>query len=316
MSQKRNLVFFCTRGEQTEDFREVSRKIAARAPDIAAFVFTTRAAVRPMLAAPWLIQRPTLSIEFDGRRGRPRILRGLRLGHFGPGGKIAQYEALDANGLPVPEWVEIAPQTALDPAKWGPYVVVKPSRGRKGAYVWVHRTGRVRFRPPADYAEGHPGRLGPMLAQRFIYTGPWPVSYRVLTYFGEPLIAYRHEGRHDLPPLDSADGVKRAGGGLSIVAAAKGGTAMLVDRPDVVELARRVHAVFPTIPSLGIDIVEEQGTGRLFVLEVNPGGQSWTLTSDAGVAIREEFGLDFHAQFNALERIADRSIEVAREYAR
>jgi hypothetical protein len=316
LSQKRNLVFFCTRGEQTEDFHEVSRKIAARAPDIAPFVFTTRAAVRPMFAAPWLIQRPTVSVELDGRRGRPRILRGLRLGHFQSGGKIAEYEALDAHGLPVPEWAEITPETKLDSAKWGPYVVVKPSRGKRGAFVWLHRAGRVRYQAPADYAENHPGRRGPMLVQRFIYTGPWPVSYRVLTYFGTPLMAYRHEGRRDLPALDGPDGVKRAGGGLSIVSAAKGGTAMLVDKPDIVELARRAHAVFPTIPSLGIDIIEEQGTGRLFILEVNPDGQSWTLTNDAGVAMRDEFGLDSYGQFSALDRIADRSIEIARDHAR
>jgi hypothetical protein len=316
LSQKRNLVFFCARGKQTEDFREVARKIRARAPDIAPLVFTTRAAVGPMLAAPWLIQRPTVAIELDGRRGRPRIFRGLRLGHFGVSGKIAQYEALDAHGLPVPDWTEITPDTALDPAKWGPYVVVKPSRGKRGAYVWVHRTGRVRFKAPAEYPENHPARDGPMLAQRFIYTGPWPLSYRVLTYFGTPLISYRHEGRRDLPSLDGTDGLKRAGGGLSIVAAAKGGTAMLVDKPEIVELARRVHDVFPTIPSLGIDIVEEKATGRLFILEVNPGGQSWTLTSDAGVAMQAEFGIDFHGQFDALDLIADRSIEIAREYAR
>jgi hypothetical protein len=316
LSQKRNLVFFCTRGTQTEDFREVARKVRVRAPDIAPLVFTTRAAVGPMLAAPWLIQRPTVSIELDGRRRRPRIFRGLRLGHFGSSGKIAQYEALSAHGLPVPDWTEVTQETALDPKKWGPYVVVKPSHGRRGAFVWVHKTGRVRFKAPAEYPENHPGRDGPMLAQRFIYTGPWPLSYRVLTYFGTPLISYQHEGRHDLPSLDGPEGVKRAGGGLSIVAAAKGGTAMLVDKPEIVELARRVHDVFPTIPSLGIDIVEEKATGRLFILEVNPGGQSWTLTSDAGVAIQAEFGIDFHGQFDALDLIADRSIEIAREYAR
>jgi hypothetical protein len=52
------------------------------------------------------------------------------------------------------------------------------------------------------------------------------------------------------------------------------------------------------------------------VLEVNPGGQSWFLTSDAGREMQAEFGFDFYSQFNALDVIADRSIEIAREHAR
>ena len=30
-----------------------------------------------------------------------------------------------------------------------------------------------------------------MIAQRFIYTGEWPTSYRVVTFFGETLLCYR-----------------------------------------------------------------------------------------------------------------------------
>ncbi len=39
------------------------------------------------------------------------------------------------------------------------------------------------------------------------------------------------------------------------------------------------------------------------------------LTSDSGVEMQAEFGLEFYAQFNALDLIADRSIEIARKYA-
>jgi hypothetical protein len=316
LADTRNLVFFCTRGNQTADFREVSRRIRARASDIAAFVFTTRAAVRPMLAAPWLVLRPTVSLEMDKRLSRPRTLRGVRLGHTGPSGKIAQFRHIEAHGLPLPEWTEIAPGTTLDPAHWRSYVVVKPSHGGRGAYVVMQRTGRVRFRPPAEFPEGHPGREGPMLAQRFIYTGRWPVSYRVLTYFGIPLLACRYDGRRDLAPLESADGLKQAGGGLSIVAPARGCTISLANDPDVLELARRTHEAFPTIPSVGIDIVREEGTGKLYLIEINCGGNSWSLTNDSGKEAQAEFGFDFYKQFNALDLIVERSIEIAREYAR
>jgi len=309
------IIFFCTRGAQAADFREVSRRIRARAPEISAFVFTTRAVVRPLIAAPWLLLRPTVSIEMDRRQSRIRTLRGPRFGHQAQRDKIAEYRHLEAHKLPLPDWTEITPDTALDAAQWGPYVVVKPSRGGRGAFVWIHRTGRARFRPPSDLPEGHPGRRGPMVAQKFIYTGRWPVSYRVLTYFGVPVSALRYEGRRDLAPLDRADGLKQAGGGLSIVATARGCTITLTDDPEVLDLARRAHGALPTIPSLGVDIVREEGSGRLYLIEINCGGNSWNLTSDAGKEIEAEFGFDFRGQFDALDLIAERSIAIAREHA-
>jgi hypothetical protein len=316
VSNRRNLFFFCTQGKQTEDFRGVARRIRERVPDIAPFVFTTRAAFRPILASAGMIHRLTVSIEMDGRRERPRILRGTRLTHGEIGGKIEQYKRLEANGLPVPKWVEISAERALDPREWGPYVVVKPSHGKRGAYVLMQRTGRVRFRAAAELPEDHPARHGPMLAQRFIHTGPWPVSYRVLTYFGKVVLGCRYDGRRDLAPLESAEGLKQAGGGLSIVAPARGCTIGLSGEDDILDLARRAHQAFPATPSLGTDIVREMDTGKLYVLEVNPGGQSWFLTSDAGKEMQAEFGFDFYSQFGALDLIADRSIEIAREHAR
>jgi hypothetical protein len=316
VNDRRNLFFFCTHGKQTEDFREVARRIGERAPDILPHVFTTRAAVRPFLVSAALMHRPTVSIEMDNRRGRPRILRGVRLVHGGAGGgKVAEFRHLDAHGLPIPKWTEIQPDTTLDPQEWGPYVVVKPSRGGRGAYVWVQKTGRVRFKAPADFPDGHPGREGPMIAQRFIYTGRWPVAYRILTYFGRPVGGLRYDGRQDIPALESESGFN-VSGGRSIVAAAKGCRISFANEQAVLDLASRIHLALPTVPSIGADIVREERTGSLYLMEINAGGNSWQFTSDSGLEIQAEFGLDFYSQFNALDVIADRSIEIAREYAR
>jgi hypothetical protein len=154
-----------------------------------------------------------------------------------------------------------------------------------------------------------------MIAQKFIYTGRWPVSYRVLTYFGRALMAVRYEGRDDIAPLETRYGF-RENGGRSIVATAKGCRISLIDDPDVIELACRTHAAVPEIPSLGIDIVREHESGMLYLIEINAGGGSWLLTGDAGKAMQAEFRLDFYSQFNALDVIAERSIEIARAHAR
>ena len=45
--------------------------------------------------------------------------------------------------------------------------------------------------------------------------------------------------------------------------------------PDILELARRTSSAIPEAPLQGVDIVREVATGQLFVLEANPGGNTW-----------------------------------------
>jgi len=154
-----------------------------------------------------------------------------------------------------------------------------------------------------------------MVAQKFVYTGRWPVAYRVMTYFGQPIVAIRYDGRRDTPPLEHADGFADSGG-RSIVAAAPGCTVSLTNDADILDLASRTHIAFPENPSLGVDIVREAHTGALYVMEVNPSGNSWMLTNEHGRRMQTEFRLDFYTQFGALDVIAERSIELARAHAR
>ncbi|WP_137930232.1 ATP-grasp domain-containing protein [Mesorhizobium comanense] len=309
---KLNLAFYCyPKKEAIEDFRAAGALIEARAPDIKVSVLST-ASVLTSWRTSMLATRPTLAIEMD-RLKSLKLLRGTRLVHQRMG-KIKELAALDAAGLPVPKWIEIVPGTQLDPAVWGPYVVVKPSRGKQGAFVRINKTGRVRYIEPQDYPADHPGRLAAMLAQRYIHTGPWPTAYRVLTYLGRPLAAIRYEGRRDLVALSGAGGF-RSTPGASIVASAKGCTIALSGEQDVLDLAVRTHAVFPDIPSLGVDILRDAATGELFLIEINPVGDSWMLCGKAGRGIQEQFGLDFYKQFGAIEIIAETSIEAARKLA-
>lgn len=305
-----NLVFYCYPKKGTvDDFREVSRRIAATTPEIATHVYTTDANLRALLGTFGKALRPTLTIEMD----RVRFawpLRGRRFSHRHGLGKPDELRRLGEAGLPVPEWTELTPATRLDPAKWGRYVVVKPAFSRRGAYVWIRKTGKVRYEAPSDFPKDHPGHRAGMYAQRFIYTGEWPIAYRVSVYFGKPIVAVRYEGRRDLPPLQDRDAF-RGTGGRSIVANAMGCTISCIDDADILDLARRAHLSFPETPSLGVDIVREEGTGKLYILEVNPGGGSWMLSTGGGRKMQEQFGLDFYAQFGALDIIAKVSADLA-----
>ena len=97
----------------------------------------------------------------------------------------------------------IEPGIRLDPAVWGPYVVVKPTLGGRGDDVRIRKTGRVRYEPPESFPPEHRIRKGPLIAQRFVYTGPWAVSYRVCTFFGRALYCWRVEQSHQKRRLES-----------------------------------------------------------------------------------------------------------------
>ena len=293
-----------------DDFREAAQRIERAAPDIRTKVFSTTTVNLPTMLGTLILPRSAISIEMD----RVKLIapRGKRIRH-GSIPKEKQLASLAAAGISVPRWTMIGPDTTLDPKEWGPYVVVKPSRSSKGAFVRIQKTGRVRYKAPSEYPADHPIHNGPMLAQQFVYTGPWPTAVKVLTYFGRPLAALRHTGRIELPPLNAPDAFAGAAGS-SIVASALGGTMELCNEEDVVDLAHRVAALWPDHPSFGIDIVRDVRTRQLYVLELNPGGNSWFLTGTGGEAAKGA-GLDLYAQFGAIDAIAEASIAVARRWA-
>jgi hypothetical protein len=303
----RRVVFYCDpRKLQAEEFRTICRRIEALAPDISAKVHSSRATPAAMLAT-LMLPKSALSIEMT--KVRPVAPRGKRLRHTHVP-KAEQLRRLAAAGFAVPRWTLIEPGTKLDPAEWGRYVVVKPATAGRGAYVRIFLTVRATYREPSSFPADHPGRKSPMMAQEFIYTGQLPVSYRVLTYLGRPVLSLRYDGKEQ-NRLESRFGFREAGG-QNIVAPAMGCTISLHRDEEMLETATRVHELWPDHPALGIDFIRDAETGRLYVLEINPSGGSWLLSSSQGRSIAREFGLDFHAQFGAVEAIAEATIDRVR----
>lgn len=295
-----NLILVHQHGKQDrEDYREIAARITARAADIALYIVDTKDAgwADPAFdcEAPTLTVSPMPIKRFAPPRGA--VCQGFEW----PKGE--QYLRLAQLGIPVPDWVRVGPDTTLDPEVWGPYVVVKPELGRKGAEITIKRTGRVRYRPPESYPENHPVRKAPLIAQRFVYTGAWPVNYRVVTLFGAGLLAWRCEADHAYTPLRSRWDF-RAKGGITVVSNKKDSRYQLASDADVIALAERAHRAFPEQPLLGTDIVRDADNGELFVIECNPRGDAWLISSDMGRMIEQANGLDFAGQFGALELAA------------
>ena len=293
------------------DFEAIARQVGERAPDIRAFVVDTKetdwADPRFERAAPTLTVSPMPIKRFAPPSGA------VCQGHEFP--KDEQYRRLAKLGVPVPDWTAIAPDTVLDPLQWGPYVVVKPALGRKGAEIYIKRTGRVRYRPPEDLAEDHPARKAPLLAQRFIYTGKWPSNVRVVTFFGQALLCWHCEAAHRYVPLNSRWDFK-AKGGITVVSNKTDSSYRLARDADVIALAEQAHAAFPDQLLLGTDIVRDADTGKLYVVECNPRGDAWLISSDMGRMIEAANGLDFKGQFDALNVAVEVLLRESRARAR
>jgi hypothetical protein len=224
--------------------------------------------------------------------------------------KLEQLRLLRAAGLPVPRTRVLTPGVRLDPAEWGEFVIVKPtdiSTSSKGKGIRLIRTVNVRYIAPQDYPDNHPGRLGPMVVQQYIDTGEEITLFRVLTFFGEPLYqSYMRVPREIANPAGATDD-ELADGNI----ATQGNDSKVTEfvRDDaVLALARRIHAIAPTAPLKGCDIIREAKTGNIYVLEFNPGGNTWHFSSQLGARSRSqrppEHEVNRHRQFDAFRTAA------------
>lgn len=299
---------------QLSYFKLLARAISAAAPDVHAYALWDQPhdwkALDSGLDLPTVTFCPVPIRHFKPWRGPVFHCRRLY--------KSEEYSALQQVDIPLPRWSLLTPDTAPDLDGFGPYVVVKPDWSGRGADVKIMRRGRVRWRPPAtDYTRWLQGEKGNWILQEFIYTGPQPVSYRVTTLFGEPMWSWKVQADPARRPLrhryDFQHG--ETGGGMSIVSSGKGCVFSLVDEPELGELARRAHSAFPTTPVLGVDMVRDLETGRLYVIEVNAGGYTWHVSSSVGHKIQQQFGFDIDVRFGVQQRAARTLANHARQHA-
>jgi hypothetical protein len=315
MAVERHLVLVHTPGFQdVRDFDSIARKVHELAPDIEVFIasndipssVTRRRAGR----LPTLVFSPGELIDFRPVRGR--IYAGTAIP------KLEQLARFKAAGISVPPSVEITAGVNLLEAVFGSHVVVKPgySTASHGHDMTLMRREAVQFRPREAYPEDHPGRYGPMFAQRFIDTGEYVNHHRVLTLFGAPLLAFKTGAMVARAPLAAPDDVLAA-----VMVKARRRDAPIAREltrdPDILELARRTYAAIPEAPLQGVDILREAATGRLFVLEANPGGNTWIFSKgDMSTRLQTALGVEHLSDpFDAFSTAAKVLIERTRSEA-
>jgi hypothetical protein len=286
------------------------QKIVAHCREIASDIHpigildAPRSLLRTILLAanPTLVFAPQRLLFFHPLRGA--VFRGKLLP------KSEEYRRLEAAGIAVPPWKLLTRSHSPDLSALGRHVVTKPDYGARGADVRIRLAARARWKPPNT-----PVRLAAragVIAQKFIYTGRWPISYRVGTLFGRILYSWKVEASHTRRPLESPDHFD----GNAITSSHKGSSFWLNDDPEIAALAEAAHHAFPTIPLLGTDILREEPGGRLYVIEVNSSGETWHFSSRTGKSIQQWAGIDFAAQHGGLRHVAEVLVDETRRRAR
>lgn len=309
MSIERHLILVHTpEWQDAADFEAIAQRVEQLAPDIRTFVVSNNnsAPVTKRRAAelPTMVFSPIRLGAFRPRRGH--VFEGQTVS------KLIEMKRLSQAGLPVPPFTALSADTRLDPAVFGPHVVIKPSYALasfgQGIELWP--VDQAPYRHPDEWPAAHPGRHGPMIAQKFIDCGE-AMTCRVLTLFGAPLLSYC---RHSTVPLAletlsfpcSQDNFMPMRPNMRVYAP---------DDADILALAARAYDAFPEAALQACDILRDRD-GDLHLLEINPGGGTWMFSNRSAPFYREALELDdLTTMFNAFDVAAMKLVEKTRAMA-
>jgi hypothetical protein len=297
------------------DFVDIGNRVAKRAPDIRPYVVGATATDSDIPAAVW--QWPALTVAF-GRSAAFRPRRGAIMCNRQIG-KLEQADILRDAGIAVPHCKLFQIGMELDPALWGDFVLLKPEsleHTSHSADIQLFRRARLAAMKPVDFPANHFALCAPMIVQRFIDTGPNPGKFRALVFCGEVLYLQSAIIAQERPSLNSSN---------EALEAALVGTSGSVpchyhheDRPEIVQLAKRVATAFPGIPLMGVDIIRDVNDGKLYVLEINAGGNVWHFSSPMWAERRKmypEAARGMHEQYGAFDVAAKALISATRRLA-
>lgn len=304
---RRNLILIHRGPRYARDFGEIAAKVNALDPLITVYHMAARYAGG---LPPGAWEHPTLTVallekfRFKVRRGPVLVNKAM--------GKLEQQEVFRHNGIPSPPALAFRFGMRLDPILFGEFVILKPADLKLTSRpngTMVLRRKRAEALTLDDLPPSHPLRWSAegFLVQRLIYTGPYPANYRATTFLGEVMSLEHFQSSRAVPSLTASDAEIEAGDFAPKVDRHY----RFVEDEDVLAQARRTAACFPAIPLLGIDLLRDT-SGRLHVLEINAGGNTWHYSSKMWEEDRRahpEYYEYLRTQFGAFDIAARRLCE-------
>ncbi len=272
---RRNLILIHRGRAYENDFEEIANKVFALDEDITTYIASS-VSEEQLPERAWL--NPTLVVAliqtFDLRIVRGTVLKNR------PISKILQAKALQEFGIGSPPVLSLQFGMKLDPALFGDFVIIKPmdlGLTSSGKGIQVFRRERLERLKKTDFPVDHPiqrDREG-YLVQRFISTGRYASTIRISTFLGRAMYSLKYQSLDASPDLSETDVAIENGNFTQ-----KGNRDILFEKnPEALALAERVAEAFSDIPLLAIDIVIEASSNKMYVLEINAGGNTWHFSS-------------------------------------
>ncbi len=208
----------------------------------------------------------------------------------------------------------------LDPADWGPYVILKPVHGSFAIGNLLAPTAHVGELTADRIPDGHPLKTSPYLVQQFINTGSSVCSYRVIVLLGQPLLCVRYGRTGQIEYPHSIDEIFNNYSFFSNFnqdgTTSSERTYAMSNDEEVIKFAQKVFSVHPHLPLQGIDIIRDADTGKLYVLETNSGGNVWSFSLTGNPTLKMLGKKALVTQFMAWDKAAEILVAKTHELAR
>lgn len=233
-------------------------------------------------------------------------------------GKLGEYEHFKEHHLSCLPIERFEWGMRLDPSVFGDWVVLKPeTMTSTGADVNMVKTALIPTLGPEHFSKSHLIHQDKFLVQKFIRCGERPTHYRVLVFLGEILYSAKSVQHFAYPSVDMNLEEQLT---TSIASNLTNHRSVdLVADKEVNEFALKVASTFTVNnPLLGIDVIRDDITGHLYVLEVNSGGNTWAFSSKIARLFRDAIGgrKSMVLQYNAWDRAAAALLKKVHEIAR
>ena len=311
MTYKKGLILVF-RLESLDDFRNIARRVYKLDPSIQVVGFADR--IDPKGIPPGFFNLPHLVIYLcnpppdDYAHSSPKLaVRAM--------GKIEEYEHFKMHSIPCLPIERFEWGMTLDPKVYSDWVVLKPANIQStGKDVNMVPTKVISELKLSDFPEDHLIHQDSYLVQKLLKTGENPNTYRATVFMGAILSSGFARMIYPYPAESS---------GLSTLLSTTVATNFLSHRTrhfvkdiEANNLALKVAEAFPNNPLLAIDILRDEDTNKLYVLETNRGGNTWHFSS----AISRNYpGYDDAArkaailQYNAWDRAAEALVKKTHE---
>ncbi len=177
----------------------------------------------------------------------------------------------------------------LDREIFGDWVVIKPAnKTSTGRDINLIRRDEIPILKLNDFPSDHLIHQDEYLVQKFIYCGDRPTHFRVTIFLGKILFSSRAISRNSYPSKNSSL-QERLRTSIASNFREYRTTELYIDI-EVNQFALSVAKNFQDLPLLGIDILRNNDNQKLYVLELNSGGNTWHFSSESGKGYRFDLG--------------------------